>query len=117
MAAYLELEHSKHEDVKPPQRVAKVHAYIGKAFHEILVDIWRTEIISDEVMHGRHSHIDSSYMKKVEAACLQSPEVQAEIKTLDLPNGATVIVEPWTYATDGLNDMSSRITMVSNFAF
>jgi primary-amine oxidase len=51
-------------------------------------------------------------MKEVEEACLRDPKVQAEIITLDLPEGASVIVEPWAYATDGSNDMSRRISMV-----
>jgi primary-amine oxidase len=50
-------------------------------------------------------------MKQVETACLGDSRVQDEVKKLQLPDGATVIVEPWTYATDGMNDMSSRITM------
>jgi primary-amine oxidase len=43
---------------------------------------------------------------------MADPKVQAEIKTLDLPEGASVIIEPWAYATDGANDMSRRISMV-----
>lgn len=95
-----------------PKRIAKVHAYIDKAFHELFVSIQPQEVISDEILHGRHSHVDAAYMKKVEEACLRDARVQTEIEALKLPAGATVIVEPWTYATDGMNDMSSRITMV-----
>lgn len=95
----------------PPKRIAKVHAYISKAFHEFRVDIPSRSIISDEILHGRHSHVDSAYMKQVEEICLADSRVQAEVEALRLPEGATVIVEPWTYATDGMNDMTSRITM------
>lgn len=51
-------------------------------------------------------------MQNVAAACLGDPKVQEEIRSLDLPPGATVVVEPWAYATDGLNDMKERQTMV-----
>jgi primary-amine oxidase len=51
-------------------------------------------------------------MKAVEEACLADERVQAEIKTLNVPDGATVVVEPWAYATDGMNDMTDRVTMV-----
>lgn len=51
-------------------------------------------------------------MKKVEQACLADADVQEEIRCLKLPEGATAVVEPWAYATDGMNDMSQRVTMV-----
>jgi primary-amine oxidase len=51
-------------------------------------------------------------MKQVEQACLANKKVQDEIRSLDLPEGAVVVVEPWAYATDGMNDMTQRVTMV-----
>src|SRR4051812_27069285 len=110
MIAFLDQEHSGNSTT-PPKRIAKLHAYISKKFHEILVDVKCKTIISDDILHGKHSHVDSAYMKQVEHACLQDTRVQAEIEALHLPARAIVIVEPWTYATDGMNDMSSRITM------
>jgi primary-amine oxidase len=95
----------------PPPRIAKVHVYISKEFHEIFIGIESMAVISNEVFHGRHSHVDTAYMKQVEEACLDDVRVLTEIKALKLPKGATVIVEPWTYATDGMNDMRDRITM------
>lgn len=113
MIAFRSKEHAD-ESATPPKRIAKVHAYIRQAFHEIVVDVKARAVASDEMLKGRHSHVDSAYMKKVEEACLRDPRVQTDIEALKLPEGATVVVEPWTYATDGENDMSSRITMVSN---
>lgn len=110
MIEYLDLEASG-TPAALPKRIAMVHAYISNAFHELKVDVKSKTILSDEVLKGRHSHVDSAYMKQVEEACLRDERVQAEIKSLRLPENATVIVEPWTYATDGVNDMSSRITM------
>ena len=51
-------------------------------------------------------------MGKVGRACLEDARVQEEIAALKLPEGATVVVEPWTYGTDGMNDMSKLVTMV-----
>ncbi|KAF2713495.1 copper amine oxidase [Pleomassaria siparia CBS 279.74] len=95
----------------PPRRIARVHAYISKAFHELHVDLNARGVISNEIQYGKHSHVDTAYMKQVEEACLEDVRVKVEIKKLQLPEGATVIVEPWTYATDGMNDMSTRTAM------
>ncbi|PVH95648.1 hypothetical protein DM02DRAFT_675343 [Periconia macrospinosa] len=92
-------------------RKAMVHAYFNKAFHEIFVDIPGNKILSHQILEGKHSHVDAAYMAQVEEACMQDIKVQAEIEALKLPSNATVIVEPWTYATDGMNDMKARITM------
>ena len=54
-------------------------------------------------------------MKTVEKACMEDERVQAEIRNLELPPSASVIVEAWAYATDGMNDMSQRTTMVMAF--
>jgi primary-amine oxidase len=37
--------------------------------------------------------------------------VKAEIEALDLPDEAVVCVEIWSYATDGMRDMSNRIVL------
>lgn len=110
MVTFLEHEHSG-TPTTPPKRIAKVHVYVSKTFHEMLVNLDTKTVLSNKILQGRHSHVDSAYMKQVEEACLEDSRVQAEIKALRLPENATVIVEPWTYATDGMNDMSSRITM------
>jgi Cu2+-containing amine oxidase len=91
-----------------------VHAYVSKAFHEVYINVEDRAVISDETLHGRHSHVDTAYMKQVEEACLEDVRVKAEIEKLRLPKEAVVIVEPWTYATDGMNDMKDRITVVRN---
>lgn len=80
---------------------------------DLNVDLDSNKIITEMELHGKHSHIDSGYMGEVEAVCLADSRVQEEIKLLDLPEGSTVIVEPWAYATDGMNDMTERTTMVS----
>ena len=79
---------------------------------ELIVDLDNDKVARKQHLKGKHSYIDANYMKAVEAACLANEAVQAEIDTLDLPVGATVVVEPWAYATDGMNDMTDRVTMV-----
>ena len=50
-------------------------------------------------------------MIATEKACLTDPRVQEEIRLMDLPEDAVVCIEPWTYGTDGMNDMSKRISL------
>lgn len=63
-------------------------------------------------LEGKHTYIDPNYMREVENACLADKRVQEEIRSLNLPPGSTAIVEPWAYATDGMHDMTERLTMV-----
>lgn len=114
---YLDREHRQQPTGPAPTRCARVEVVVHDScgsddLFELLVDLDQNKILRRQHHPGKHSYIDSAYMKQVEAACLNNNEVQAEIRSLDLPSGASVIVEPWAYATDGLNDMSKRITMV-----
>ncbi|KAK4200371.1 copper amine oxidase [Triangularia verruculosa] len=100
-----------------PSRTARVQVVIENsgpspnALYELLVDLDQNVVVQKQHLEGKHSYIDSEYMQKVEKACLADERVQAEIKKLDLPEGSTVCVEPWAYATDGMNDMTGRISM------
>ena len=116
MIPYLEKEHRK-QPVSPPARYARVEVVITGSgnknqLFDLVVDLDNGKVTRKQHLEGKHSYIDADYMKAVEAACLANEEVQAEIRTLDLPAGATVVVEPWAYATDGMNDMTDRVTMV-----
>jgi primary-amine oxidase len=51
-------------------------------------------------------------MQESEKACLADARVQAEIKAMELPEEAVVCIEPWTYAPDGMEDMTKRRIMV-----
>ena len=84
----------------------------AKNLFEIVVDLDKGIVASQQFLEGKHSYIDAEYMKQVEAACMADERVQREIKQLQLPDGATACVEPWAYATDGMNDMTERTTMV-----
>jgi len=113
MIAFLDLEHGSSGAANPaPPRIAMVHAHIENVFRELHVNLDQRAVVSDTALPGRHSHIDSEFMHRVELACLAHPEVQRQVKALNLPGEATVVVEPWTYGPDGMNDMSKRLTMV-----
>lgn len=117
MIPFLESEHRGEPVAARPARVARVQVTVpadsgpGK-FLELLVDLDQNAVVRRENLAGRHPYIDSSYMKAVEKACLSDQRIQDEIKKLEIPPSASIIVEPWAYATDGLNDMSQRTTMV-----
>ncbi|EWZ80626.1 hypothetical protein NW765_006448 [Fusarium oxysporum] len=116
MITYLEKEHLNQPIDHAPTRHARVEASIkaeteGNHLFELIVDLDTDKVVKKQHVEGKHSYIDTDYMKAVEAACLANEEVQALIKTLDLPAGATVVVEPWAYATDGMNDMTHRVSM------
>lgn len=101
-----------------PARQARVQVIASPApkealqLFELIIDLDEQSVMKLENLKGKHSYIDSSYMGEVEKTCLADDRVQAEIQTLRLPREAVVCVEAWAYATDGMNDMTERITMV-----
>ncbi|KIW64425.1 hypothetical protein, variant [Phialophora macrospora] len=116
MMLFLDAEHKGQLVGKKPARLATVQVFFGpkrdsEHFYELKVDVQSGEIVHREQLVGRHSHVDGNDLVKIEAACLNDPRVQAAIKDMQLPDGAVVKIEPWTYATDGMNDMSQKITM------
>ncbi|GAB1312465.1 hypothetical protein MFIFM68171_02675 [Madurella fahalii] len=111
MVPFLDMEHGGINTPEPPARLAKVQAYVGKTFKEYKVNLNKRAVQSEVKLENRHSHIDGDYMRKAEAACMADPRVKEQVAALKLPEGAIVVVEPWTYGTDGLNDMSKRVTM------
>lgn len=113
MVAFLDLEHEGKPIPKRPARLAKIQAHVDNDFFELKVNLDQQAVVSQETLHGRHSHIDGEYMRQAELACMADPRVKEQVAALNLPEEATVVVEPWTYGTDGMNDMSKRMTMAS----
>lgn len=118
MIPFLEKDNRKQPVSQTPTRSARVEVIVkGRGnenqLFELIVDLDNDKVTRKQHVEGKHSYIDADYMKAVEAACLANDDVQAEIRTLELPPGATVVVEPWAYATDGMNDMKNRVSMVS----
>ena len=117
MIPFLESEHENGTVISAPARCAHVQLVVrsekgANQLFELLVDLDQGKVVKNQYLEGKHSYIDAAYMKQVEAACIADERVQAEIRALNLPAGSTVCVEPWAYATDGMNDMSERISMV-----
>lgn len=120
MITFLEDEHNGHPPHNRPKRCARVevvvkHAEEDNALFELLIDLDEDKVIAKQHQRGKHSYIDTTFMQQVEAACLADREIQYQIRVLNLPEGSSVVVEPWAYATDGENDMSKRLSMVSTF--
>ncbi|CAH0023596.1 unnamed protein product [Clonostachys rhizophaga] len=116
MIAYLDKEHRKQPIGQVPTRCARVEVVItgpkqNNNLFELFVDLDDNKVFEKKHLEGKHSYIDAEYMQAVEKACLANQRVQEEIRSLDLPSGSTVVVEPWAYATDGMNDMTTRVTM------
>jgi primary-amine oxidase len=99
-----------------PARIAMVQTFLGPRdsdhFFQLKVDVATGKVVEKKQLVGCHPHVDANDMKEAEQACLNDPRVQAAIKDMQLPEGAEVRIEPWTYATDGMYDMSNKITMV-----
>ena len=118
MISFLDAEHSRCSHIPDaPTRCARVEVVVTlpeekNALFELLVDLDHEKVIAKKHRRGKHSYIDAEYMKQVEAACLANADVQEQIRVLNLPEGSSVVVEPWAYATDGENDMSQRLSMV-----
>jgi primary-amine oxidase len=114
---FLDSEHGGRHTDHAPTRCARVEVVIRlsgeeNALFELLVDLDNNKTIAKQHQRGKHSYIDTTFMQQVEEACLANPEVQEQTRVLDLPEGSSVVVEPWAYATDGENDMSKRLSMV-----
>lgn len=120
MMPFLESEHRGQQPVSRPARTARVQVTLPgdsglNEMVELLVDLDAASVVKKEHLVGKHPYIDSAYMQAAEKACRADARVQAEIEKLKLPPGATVVIEPWAYATDGMNDMTERTTMVKPF--
>ncbi|PNH40979.1 hypothetical protein VD0004_g6088 [Verticillium dahliae] len=111
MVVFLDNEQSSPGSGTRPPRQARVQVFIEKLLHEIIVNLDQQAVASNKELHGRHSYIDTDFMKQVGDACLADEQVQREIESLKLPEGATMVVEPWAYATDGVKNMKERWTM------
>ncbi|KAL3432221.1 copper amine oxidase [Aspergillus tetrazonus] len=116
MLPFLESEHRGIPAAKRPARVSRVQVVLrgndgANQLRELLIDLDSTDVLKNDHLVGRHSYIDSDYMRLVESACLADQRVQDEIRKLKLPPSSTVIVEPWAYGTDGTYDGLERVTM------
>jgi primary-amine oxidase len=113
LVPYLQAERANQARSKiPRQAFCQYYLNDRQQFHQVKVDIDTGELSNKEALPGKHSYTDAEEGIKAEAGCLADTTVQAAIKQLDLPEDAKIVVEPWTYAPDGIEDMSQRIIMV-----
>lgn len=110
---FLQAEHAGVIKSFPP-RTALVQYYLDgpDQFCEVNVDLETGRISNYKELVGKQSYTDAVEMQESETACLADERVQKELKSLDLPGGSVVCIEPWTYGTDGMHDMNRRIIMV-----
>lgn len=113
LVPYLQAEHgSQPRPMVPRKAFCQYYLDDRQQFHQLEIDITTKALSNQEALIGRHSYTDAEEGVKAEAGCLADPQVQVAIKQLELPENAVIVVEPWTYAPDGLEDMSQRIIMV-----
>ncbi|OJJ49956.1 hypothetical protein ASPZODRAFT_1074802 [Penicilliopsis zonata CBS 506.65] len=113
MIPFLEAERSGKPSTPTPSRSALIQFYRGKPtdFREVWIELESGKITKEKILSGKHSYVDSTEMQAAEKACMAAGEVQKVIRMLELPEEAVVCIEPWSYGTDGMNDIAERIIM------
>ncbi|KAJ9639802.1 hypothetical protein H2204_003595 [Knufia peltigerae] len=110
---YLEAEHLQQTLPQRPCREAMVQFFSGTSehFYEVVVDLERASIVSEKDLRGYHSYTDFEEQTCLEQSCLHDDRILKAIVKFDLPEGAVISVEPWTYAPDGVENATQRLTM------
>ncbi|KAK3068140.1 hypothetical protein LTR53_014530, partial [Teratosphaeriaceae sp. CCFEE 6253] len=74
-------------------------------FHEAVVNL-SSKSVDYNVRLGPNMHApgDGEEIIAIERVALEDEGVQQEIAKLKLPEGTTIVVDPWIYGADGLND-------------
>lgn len=107
---YLEAEHrgSPLPIVPRSAYVLYVMQNTHKTF-EAIVDFSTGKLVSNaEIPADCHAAADTSELYEIEEIALSSPEVKKELERLNLPKGAVVACDPWTYGTDGDDDQTRK---------
>ncbi|OQO01168.1 hypothetical protein B0A48_13411 [Cryoendolithus antarcticus] len=74
-------------------------------FHEAVVNLTQ-QVVEYNVRLGANMHApgDGDEIFEIERVCLEDPGVQAEIAKLQLPEGSKIVIDPWIYGADGVED-------------
>ncbi|EME42464.1 hypothetical protein DOTSEDRAFT_73331 [Dothistroma septosporum NZE10] len=103
---YLEAEFSGH-DLLPIERKVFVTYYLRATnkFHEAVVNL-TSQNVEYNVRLGKNDHapFDGEEIVAVERIALEDEGVQAELAKLKLPEGSKVVIDPWIYGSDGVED-------------
>ncbi|KJX98042.1 copper amine oxidase like protein [Zymoseptoria brevis] len=106
LVPYLEAEFNGQALPQLPRKVfAAYYLRNTDKLHEAVVNL-STQSIDYNVRLGPNVHgsADGSELMAVEQVALSDPGVQAALAKLKLPEGAVVVVDPWIYGADGVND-------------
>ncbi|KAF2442113.1 hypothetical protein P171DRAFT_496876 [Karstenula rhodostoma CBS 690.94] len=90
----------------PVDRCARVYYHVAKLPHlwKAVTNVTRRVVESQEELPDAQGPVDYWEWELVHDACNTHPDVLAEIKKLKLPEGATVVNDPWSYGTDNANE-------------
>ncbi|KAF2147029.1 uncharacterized protein K452DRAFT_450 [Aplosporella prunicola CBS 121167] len=103
---YLEAEHSG-RSLPTIHRRAFINYYIRNTnkYHEAIVNLF-SGTVEKNVRLGPNVHAngDAEEIIAIEKTALEDEGVRAAIAKLQLPKGTVVIVDPWIYGSDGVND-------------
>ncbi|KAK4545123.1 hypothetical protein LTR36_003674 [Oleoguttula mirabilis] len=106
MVPYLEAEF--HGDSLPNiDRRVSVNYYLRKTnkFHEAVINLTQQSVeYNVRLGPNVHAPIDGEEVMEIERITLEDEGVKAEIAKLQLPEGTQVIVDPWPYGSDGIDD-------------
>lgn len=74
-------------------------------FHEAVANL-STQNVEYNVRLGANIHApgDGSEIMAIEEAVKEDEGVKAELAKLELPQGTVVVIDPWIYGADGVND-------------
>ncbi|KAJ0163852.1 Copper amine oxidase 1 [Colletotrichum tanaceti] len=116
LAPYLDAKDRGLSPTQPDRRAFLAYYVRGTdLFHEAIVNLTSGEVESNIKLGANvHGNVDYDEAQMVEKIALEDPKVLAEIKKLELPEGAVVCADPWIYGTcfnsrggsgsDGVND-------------
>ncbi|PPJ59462.1 hypothetical protein CBER1_02401 [Cercospora berteroae] len=106
MVAYLEAE-SQGSHLPAIDRRVFVTYYLRMTnkFHEAVANL-STQVIEFNARLGPNMHAagDGEEILALERIALEDEGVQAELAKLQLPEGAKIVVDPWIYGSDGVDD-------------
>ncbi|KAF1816027.1 hypothetical protein P152DRAFT_408554 [Eremomyces bilateralis CBS 781.70] len=88
-------------------RHAFVNYYIRNTnrLHEAIVELSSASVVQNKLLpKNYHAPADSEELIDLEKIALADPSVQAAIAKLQLPEGTVVVLDPWIYGSDGVDD-------------
>ncbi len=107
---YLDAEHKGSALPVVPRTAYILYVTVNthKTF-EAVIDFASRKLISNtEIPEDCHAAADTSELYEIEKIALSSQEVQKELERLKLPPESIVACDPWTYGSDGDDDVTRK---------